>query len=341
METNNYPPQNLRIILEPKYILYFIGLLCMFYCKDVSGRSGFSKAHINTGEKKNVVDTEKKVDYIERIYFSGKNKDELNTMILLTIQALEEQPTTKSVAKQYVFLSGIKDKANSAANSCDVEEMLAAGIYGIDASEALQQNIPKPGSEATVKTSDALNSVSNLSNSANNLNSSIFTLRGGYYNSYSSYSTFSKVAGTTYKVNGVMQTVGSGKQVADQVNNTLKVLGLHKDKPCKSVVPKAIVIGTHAVPDTSKAIPKTDAFASKIVVKNISYGQLSSVASAIQKINGVTSVNSDDFSNNTATLLVIDNMKIKELIDKILQCKSGFNFNVESISANAATLSVK
>jgi len=321
-----------------RFGIYFILLGCLLYGNRANAHF-FYKAHKPDVAENIAADTEKRVDYIEKIYFSGKNKDDLYNMILITVQTLEQQPATKAVAKQYIFLSGIEDQVNNADNSCQVEEILAAGIYGIDAYEALQQNIPKPSAQTSDMVNNAMASVSNLTNSTNNLNASVFTLRAGTFNSYSSYSAFNKVSGATSAVGGAVNTIGSTKKMADDVGSTLKAFGLHKDKPCKNVPQKYIQIGTHLLPDTSKHL--NAAAGTKIIIKNISYGQISAVASVIQGIDGVSSVNSDDFNNNAATMLVVNNMSLKELINKILQSNKGFTFNVESVSASVATLSIK
>jgi hypothetical protein len=332
MKNNNYK-KNIAGMIITKYCLCFMLTGCSLFCNSVSAASVFYKTTKYTIPEKSFTDTEKKVDYIERIYFSGKNKSDLNNMILATVQGIEEKPATKAVARQYVFLAGIESKANSAKNACEVEELLAAGIYGIDVVEAINQNIPKPSPQATTNAGDALANVNNLNSSTTNLNSSVYTLSNGSYSA-------GKVGSVTTKVGSGFQTLSAGTQVTDQVGKTLKSLGLHKDRPCSSVPQKDIAIGQHLLPDTSKNAGVAAA-GTKIIIKNINYNQLSAVASIIQKIDGVSSVNSDDFSNNSATILVVYNMKLKDLVNKILQSNSGINFNVESLSAHSATLAIK
>jgi len=324
---------------RPAKLYGYLLLTCLLFCIDAGANPHFykvSKSIVNHG-KDSIA--EKKVDYLEKIYFSGKNKDQLNTMILLTIEDIEEKPETKAVAKQYVFLFGIKDKTNAAENACEVEEILAVGIYGIDPREALQQNIPKPSSGAANKAGDAMANVDQLGKSANNLAaSSVYTLKGG---SYSYYAVTQKVSGVTNTVSGATSTVNNGKQVVDQFNKTLASFGLHaKDKPCKNVTPKDIEIGPHLLSDTVQKDPKNVLY-TRITFKSITYNQLSAVSSAIEKIQGVSSVNSDNFSNNTAILLVGNKMKVKELVDKVLQANAALKINVESISNDEAILSIK
>jgi hypothetical protein len=315
-------------------------LSCLLFCNAANSKFHFyyKVSQYIVNEWRDTTDVEKKVDYIEKIYFSGKNKDDLNTLILITTQELEGKPATTAVAKQYIFLTGIKDKANAAKHACEVEELLAAGIYGIDAKEAILQNIPKPDGAATDKAGDALSKVSALSNStgnlANNAALSTWNLSGG---SVTSYVAIGKVAGAASTAGSVIGTAGSAMKVADDIN---KIKDLFPDKkPCKSVPQKDIQIGAHVLPDTAKSARQ--AAATKITIKNITYNQLSSVASAIEKFPGISSVNSDNFNNNTATILIIHSIKMKDLINRIIQSNNDVNFNVDGISANEATLSIK
>ena len=328
---------SLKMLRKPnaKLGIAFILPCCLLFNRNVD-----AKLYVYKDCQKNVTEagdtTEKKVDYIERIYFSGKNKDGLTTMILTTYQSLEGKPVTTAVAKQYVFLIGIADKANAAKNSCEVEELLAAGIWSIDANDAMLQNIAKPGQAATDQAGDAISKVGSLSSSASNLAGSAaysqWTLSNG---SYSGYNSISRVGGAISKVSVVTGTIGQGKQVADQVGKFF----VH-DKPCKSVVPKNIEIGPHLVPDTSKN--KQANAGTKIIIKNIKYEQVSSMVAAISKIPGISLVKRDNWTNDTATLIVTHTMKTTDdLIDKIIQSNNGVNFKVESSSSDTATLSIK
>ncbi|HRH48399.1 MAG TPA: CsgG/HfaB family protein [Panacibacter sp.] len=83
--------------------------------------------------------------------------------------------------------------------------------------------------------------------------------------------------------------------------------------------------------------------ASKVTVKvkNIEYGQLSELASALEKIPGVISVNSDDFTDNTANIIIIQSIKLKDLIDKIMLANTGLKLSVEGVSKDMATFIIK
>jgi hypothetical protein len=238
--------------------ILFAGVICIVLAINLNTKAGALHTVTPPVCSTCFADSEKKVDYLEQLYFSGLNKDALCTRILITIQAMEEKPENKSIAKQYVFLSGIKDKANAADNSCQVEEMLAAGIYDIDALEALNQNITKPSSATTDKISGALTSVSDLSSSAGNLNSSVFTLRAGTCTSYRNYAaasnSYNKMAASTAVLGNAANTAGKAKDMYDKAGVVLKYF--HKDKPCKSVPQKSIEIGVHIVPDMNTAVDK-------------------------------------------------------------------------------------
>lgn len=323
-------PQHARGV---KIYAFCVLLACLSFSNYASARSFYTGTTLSNVAGRSDTVAEKKVDYIERIYFSGKNKDDLNTMILITIQDIESKPAaTTAVAKQYVFLTNIKDKTNAASNSCEIEEILAAGIYGIDANEAIRQGIPKPDQQASSRANDALKSVGDLSSTTNDLALSAWTLRAG---SVSSYSALSKISGGASAAGGIVNTVGSTKRLVDQTNKTLKSFGLIKDKPCKKVVPRDIQIGEHNLPVLANTA------GTRVIIKNIKYAQISGMTSVLGKITGVSSVNTDNFSDSIVTLLIVHNMKMNELIDKIIQSNSTLNLNVESVSADAATLAIK
>ncbi|MDB5150187.1 MAG: Curli biosis system outer rane secretion channel CsgG [Mucilaginibacter sp.] len=331
MENHIYSGKRQKAVkLFAKFILFG----CLLFGNNAFARLHIYKVYGYVAERE-VIDTEKKVDYIEKIYFSDKNKADLNTMIVTTIQNIQETPPTPAVVKQYVFLTGIRDRANSAENACEIEEILAAGIYGIDANEAVLKNIPKPSDKANATAGDALAKVNNLKSSAQNLILSASTIKGGTYGSYAALNKYTNTAST---VGGTVNTIASGKKLVDDFNKFFP----KKDKPCKSIQQKEIQIGTHLLPDSSTMSRlAARAAGTKITFKNIKYNQLNIIASSIEKIPGVNSVNSDDFSNNTSTMIITHNMKVKELINNILKSNNTINLNVESIAANAAILSIK
>lgn len=158
----------------------------------------------------NPIDTniESKVDYLEKIYFSGKNKEGLNDMILETIQDLEGKTGTSYVAVQYSFLTGIKNNANSAKDACEVEEMLAAGIYGLDVREALNEKIPKPSNETTSQVEPAVNTARSISSSVGDVALTRWYLSNGTATGAAKTGIAAyKVSSATYTASRTAQTI--------------------------------------------------------------------------------------------------------------------------------------
>lgn len=78
-----------------------------------------------------------------------------------------------------------------------------------------------------------------------------------------------------------------------------------------------------------------------LTFKNIQYEQLSKVASALEKIQGVSNVNSDDFSDNVANVVVTQTIKLKEVVDKLMATNTGVNLSVSGMAKDGATFTVK
>lgn len=306
-----------------------------------------SQAAAQTMEGSETTNKEEKVDYLERIYFSGENKEGLNMMIMITLQELNEKLPTPALAKQFNFLLDVKDNAEAAANACDVLDLLAAGIYNIDAAEAKQQGVRTPSEKAKLKSADALASLDKLSRTSNSLSQSAgnaawssYLLSGGKYSAFTSGAgKLARGAGTAGVALGA---VGQAGNTARQLGNIGKEMGISlkkKDKPCDDVPKKEIKPGQHLLPGASS--PAVNAVLSKITIKNITYNQLGAVVAGVEKITGVNTVNGDDFNNSIATLTVSHGVKIKELIDKITNLDKSISYNIESVSGNNAVLSIK
>lgn len=285
---------------------------------------------------------EKKVDYLERIYFSHKNKEDLNVAILSAIQSFDGKMTSLSVAKQYAFLAGIKEAADKAKGSCDIEEMLAAGIYNIDADEAVKQGIPRPSSKAGVNAQQALSAINELSSSATQAAYTGWVLSNGSIKGFGAAGKIAGAAGTVNAAAGVLNGAGKVLKIIKDV--------FHRDKPCDDVPLKDIEIGEHAIPDTNKVAvvvqpqiqaPVISDNIKTITIKNINYTQLQTIGSAIEKVQGVTSVNSDKFESNTATIIINSNLKVKEIINKIFESNKALKFDIANTSATEANLVLK
>lgn len=78
-----------------------------------------------------------------------------------------------------------------------------------------------------------------------------------------------------------------------------------------------------------------------LTFKNIDYTQLGKVTSVIEKISGVNDVNSDDFNDNTANVVVTQTVKLKEVVDKLIAANTGVKLSVSGMAKNGATFNVK
>lgn len=78
-----------------------------------------------------------------------------------------------------------------------------------------------------------------------------------------------------------------------------------------------------------------------LTFKNIDYAQLGKLTAAIEKISGVNDVNSDDFNDNTANVLVTQTIKLKEVVDKLIASNSGVQLSVSGMAKEGATFTVK
>ncbi|MFT4019795.1 MAG: hypothetical protein QM668_22715, partial [Agriterribacter sp.] len=232
-----------RINANQVFVIYFIITVLCTCC--LYARSAPLHSSVNLP-----CDTasEEKIDYIERIYFSGKKKDDLNVMILTTLQDLEGAQATTSVAKQYAFLSAIKDQAAASKSSCELLEILAVGAYALDAKEASEQQVLPPGNAAKANTGNALQSINNTFGSMNSSMGSAaydsWVLSGGKVNAFGAANTVSKIAGAT---NSTLALVSTGTRVVNEAKAIGKMIGLGNG-PCKKVPVKDIPIGKHEIP---------------------------------------------------------------------------------------------
>jgi hypothetical protein len=322
-------------------IRFFFQMFCFFICCSKI----FAETNFSIGN--NFSDTaEKKVDYLERIYFSGENKAGLNSLILVAMQEMQSKDVTPSLLKQATFLSEIRDDAEKADDACDVLDILAVGIYEIDAAEARSQGIEMPSDKVRKKTGNALASIGQLGNATTNLGGNAQTLGWSAY--YSKNPKLSSGAfKTANKLNTASQTLGAVGQGAKTINDTKNVIGSlfnkePKDKPCKKVKPKEIIVSDRkAAANEPTATSAAAGNSVTVIIKNITYSQLSSLAGSMEKITDITNVNSDNFSSNTATIVVTTTLKIKEVVDKILQANEALGLNVDSFTSNTATLFIK
>lgn len=298
--------------------------------------------------------TEKKVDYLERIYFSGRDKNGLQAIIMTSKQEIEAKTPTKALATQLTFLMEIESKAAAADDACELLEMIAAGVYHIDAIEADAQGIKLPSEKAKAKAGDALatlnqlgSSSAALSNSATSLGWSNYLLSGNA----KSLATAGKIAGTANTVNVASSAIGQTVQTGKQLGDLAKGLGIgkKKDKPCKSVQQKDIAIGEHAgtLPTTNSnnavsqsPVPSVAEVGTTLLVRNIQFDQIDAFVTNVKNIKGVSTVNQSNFDNGIITLQITHGMQTGELVKKILDANAKMKLKVEGFTANQATLTI-
>lgn len=299
---------------------------------------------------------EKKVDYLERIYFSGENKEGLNTKILIALQELQAQSPTPALAKQVTFLVDIKDKAAAAENACDILDLLAVGIYNIDAAEASTQGVRMPSEKAKAKTVDAVASLNTLNNTSNNLRSSArdlqwssYLLSGGRYGSFASGA--GKVANTAGTIGYAAGAAAQAGQTVKQLGDMGKSLGINlkkKDKPCDDVAKKDIVIGDHRpamvnTATTSTAPSGANAIVSStstiVSIQGISSSSLRALTDTLRNKTGVQSAERS-YSEALSTIAVAHFGTSDALADWI-EDKFGGSLKIKDYGAGKINLVVK
>ncbi len=135
---------------------------------------------------------ESKVDYLEKIYFSGDDKEDMLNAIQITIETLKQEYTGKNistaVASQLNFLGGVYEKAQSAKDACEITDMLAAGIYNLDVTEAVAQGIPRPKEKVSADLGKLISASQNIASTSSQASWDAFYLTG----SLKGFSTLSK-----------------------------------------------------------------------------------------------------------------------------------------------------
>ncbi len=303
-----------------------------------------------------VTDTivESKVDYLEKIYFSGANKDNMINAILITLEELQpaitNQTMTPAVAAQYTFLNGIKDKAQVSAKACDITDLLAAGIYSLDVSEAAKQGIPRPDAKVTNNLGSILTSAQSLSSSANALSWNAFALSNGKYNKL----------GAASKVGSSASALGNTVQAAGEVSKLAKSILGSSDKPCKNIKQKEIAIGQHiALPpnvtvqstqnetattttSSSTATAPTGENKTIITITGMDFVKLTAFEQKIKTCGSVKSTNKK-FSGAKSTITVVHTGTTDELLTMMLDhCKDNIKpDNLESSDEGTIVLVMK
>jgi hypothetical protein len=244
----------------------------------------------------NTVNNEKKVDYLLKIYFSGENKEGLNTKILVALQELEPKLSNPNLAKQFSFLNDIKEIANNAEDACDILDILSVGIFNIDAIESSNNGVKLPTEKAKKSSVNALAGLNTLQSASRDINANARELAYNslyYANSAGLYSGASKVAGTAANVGNAINTVSQTAQTLQKIGSIGKSMGINipkKDKPCSEVKKKEIVIGEHFVMNLESS-PKTPIINNEntTVLTNPSQLTTETLNKTVLTIKGVTS----------------------------------------------------
>jgi hypothetical protein len=328
---------------------FFILLSGLFFCNNIFAADKTNRFNGDTT-------AEKKVDYLEKIYFSGEDKEGLNTQILITLQEFEGKETTLAVTRQYAFLSGIKERAGVAESACDILDMLAVGIYNIDAAEASQQGVRPGSSKAKAKSVDGLASLGKLSSAAGNLNGGAsnvawnsYYLSGGKFSGLTSGA--SKVAGAAAQVGNIAGAAGQAGQTLKQLSGIAKDLGADKlfgkkDKPCKDVDKKDIAIGEHVIPSANKTATTEKTVAldgtemqTVISIPGVSNSLLRSVVDTIKTKPGVRSV--EKAYNETLSTVTVSHTGTTDSLSDWIEDKLGSKFKLADYSNGKINLVAK
>ncbi|MGN6436035.1 MAG: hypothetical protein ACTHMM_05860 [Agriterribacter sp.] len=342
-------PTSRRINGSLPFALFFVVLLvCGSGSLYARGTAPYPSVHISQDTS-----AEEKIDYIERIYFSRKNKDDLNVMILTTLQDLEGAQATTSVAKQYAFLSGIKEKADASETACDILEILAAGAYALDAKKAAAQQVLLPNDAAKAKAGDALQSLSNTFGSVNsslgNAAYNSYVLSRGKVNIFGASNTVYTIAGTANTITG---SLSEGKKLYNEGKKIWKQLG-GGNGPCKKVPYKDIAIGRHEVPqqgaqqNTSQQQQKTgqnsnnsaESITTIISIPGITSGALRSLTDAMETRPGVQTA-TRSYNETLSTITITHSGSTDDLADW-LEDKFGKQYKLVGFSVGKINMAPK
>lgn len=328
--------------------LYIVSLLTSLFC--------FCCFKAGAGEVGLISDStsEKKVDFLEQIYFSGENKEGLNVKILVALQTMQSMSPTPLLAKQVTFLAEIKDRAVTAKNSCDILDMLSAGIYNLDAAEAAAQGVKAPSAKAQASTADAVSSLNKLSSAAGTMSNTATTLAWSNYllggsHAAGLFSGANKIAGVSGTLSGVTSLAGTGAEVGKALSGFLK-----KDKPCGDASKKDIAIGNHSIQMTASSsgtafatgaasnAVNTDAplTTTVITITKITSPALRALKDSLQGRTGVKSVEKNFYETQPSTVTVVHTGSTDSLSDWI-EDKFGSRLKLLSAGNGKINLAVK
>lgn len=290
------------------------------------------------------VSTEKKVDYLERVYFSGQNKDGINTQIMIVLQEFQDKAISATLSKQTSYLADIQKKIPEAEDACEVLDMIAVGIYNLDAAEAVKQGVRTPSDKAKVKTFDALSSLNklqsasaNIGTSARGLEQTTYASNGGQRNSVASGA--GKVANTANTVGNVANAAQQAGQTAKQLGEVGKSLGIgtkKKDKPCSDVPKKDIAVGDHNFQESTLVTATSATTTTVVSIQNITSSALKSLTENLRSKPGVKSADKS-FNEQSSTITVVHEGSTDVLADWI---EETFGSQLRTLNYSAGKISL-
>jgi len=255
-----------------------------------------------------------------------------------TLQDLQQEYNGKSistaVASQVSFLNGIFDKAQNAKNACEITDMLAVGIFSLDANEAVAQGIPRPKEKVSADLGSLINASHNISTQAAYASWDALYLSGSTKGFYA----LNKVARGANTIGAIGSTAPTTKQGFDEAKKLKEAIFKSRDKSCSAVPQKEIAIGEHAMPqqNITQATPTTtsNATASKatatgnnktvITITGMDYDKLSALEQNI-KACAIVKLTLKKFNTTQSTIEVTHTGTTDELLGLMLQtCKSNF-----------------
>tara|TARA_R110001599_G_scaffold221395_4_gene420014 strand:+ start:29553 stop:30548 length:996 start_codon:yes stop_codon:yes gene_type:complete len=267
------------------------------------------------------VSSEPKVDYLQRIYFSGENHKGLMTLINNTIVELNKKKPTSSLAAQFAFLMGIQERADKVGNACDVLDLLSVGIYDIDKIEAIKEGVQMPtdnAKENTVDVVENLSKISEVSKSFSNTTSDL-TWSSYYLVNSGAFLGLSKIAGTTQMVSQIAGAASTAGKMAKSLG--IKFNG--KDKPCKGVPTKEIQIGEHKAPEVDVDLATFDngeeqesQLTTVITITDLDFSSFRNLTDTLESHKVVHSFDKT-FQDSMSTITVIHLGSTDELADWI------------------------
>jgi len=266
--------------------------------------SSTCKSLISTGDS-----IEERIDYLCKIYFSGENAEGLKLKCIQTIQALGSQKRTPGLEIQYKFLGEIKEQIELENTACDILEIFAAGIYEIDQVNAIKMGVRMPGSQAKRKAFNAKEKMNQLKEHNNALYQKVYES-----DSLGLSDPESKIQKGKRSIVNVNEKINNGiinTETAIDAGNVIKSLVSikKKDKPCKEVGKKEIVIGNHQIVNY-----KENNKATQIMIAEVSASDLRKLSEEIKKKKGVESVEKN-FSEEISTISVVHDSNAENLAD--------------------------